>query len=107
VATARERTRAQGKSAKAASAALKITLDGKPMVIDPNVLTIRENYQRRKVLEDAGLPLDDTMLSAAATVWVTLRRDDADVTFDWVLDTMTVGDWRGADPVEDPDSPEA
>ena len=103
--TARDRTReAQGKSSNGITA-LNVTVNGVTHVIDARTFTIRENYARKRVLQDNDLPTDDNLLTAAASVWVVLRREDPDVTLDSVLDAMTVGDWLDATSVEDDENP--
>ena len=82
-------------------ALLRVRVDGVEHLIDPEAFTIREAHERRKSLEDAGLPSSDPMLLAASTVFVALRRTDETVTLDAVLDSMTVGDYRSMEPVKE------
>ena len=88
-------------------AAVKVTVNGEEVVIDPMTFTGRERQRMRSVLAKLDYEADggDVMF---ASIWVVLARTDPTVTFDDVLDSVTMADIAGADTanVEDDLSPE-
>ena len=100
---ARERS---GTSSKLAPP-LAIEVNGERVVIDNSTMTIRERQTLRAAL--AQLPVEaDQMDWTAGAVWIALRRQNPDLTFDEVLDSVTIGDVLDVERVEaDPTDPEA
>jgi hypothetical protein len=92
---------------KAAEKLLAIDVNGQQVVIDHRAMSMRERQMLRAEL--AKLPVDpDEMDWTAGAVWIALRRDDADLTFEAVCESITVGDMAARTLVDpEADSPEA
>lgn len=107
VVTAKERTeQITGRKPKGErqGPVLRFKLDGVEHLVDPNTLTIREQYLARKVIDDHGFPVSAQFVSAGMA-WVVVRRSLPDVTFDQIIDSVTLADLSAV--VEGDDSPEA
>lgn len=106
--SARERTlEAMGKT-KTDVQPMKVAIDGQELIVDVRTLTGRDRRLMKAELAKLDYPADDEDFLYAA-IWVVLRRSRPDVTFDEVLDAVTLGDLMDAEvgDVEGDDSPEA
>lgn len=103
----RDRTlEAQGRATPEMQA-IRIRVNGEEVIVDPMTLTGRERQLIRGALAKLDVEADanDGMFAA---IWVVLRRTDSELTFDEVLDSVTMGDLMSASPVDasEDDSPE-
>lgn len=90
--TIKERTlEAEGRATKPAGV-LRVSVDGNTFDLDPRTLTIRENWKARQLLEASEFPADAAHFSTAAAATVIINRTHPDVTFDDVIDALTLGD---------------
>ena len=92
---------------KSAERLLAIEVNGERVTIDARVMTMRERVLLRAEL--AKLPVEaDEMDWTVGAVWIAMRRNDETLTFDDVLDSVTLGDVLDREAVEpEVDSPEA
>lgn len=92
---------------KPAGSLIAIEVNGERVVIDSRAMTMRERSVLRAEL--AKLPVEaDNMDWTVGAVWIAMRRTDPDLTFDEVLDSVTVGDIADRELVDaEADSPEA
>jgi hypothetical protein len=101
------RGRERSGGGKAAEKLLAIEVNGTPVTIDARAMSMRERVLLRAEL--AKLPVDpDEFDFRVGAVWIAMRRDDENLTFDDVLGSVTVGDML--DPIvvdAEADSPEA
>lgn len=87
---------------------IMLKVNGKEVVIDPRTLTGKERQRMKLTLAALDYTADDDD-ALYATIWVVMTRTDPTLTFDAVLDAVTIGDiesavdWQG----EALDSPEA
>lgn len=86
----------------------KITVDGVEVYVDASTFTGRERSIMKRALAGLGYAPDgeDAMF---ASLWIVMRRTQPDLTFDEVLDTVTMADMATAEIVaaDEDDSPEA
>lgn len=108
----RERTlEAQGRATPDLQA-IRLRVNGAEVIVDPMTLTGRERQQVRaalaKVKAELGVEADENDGMIAA-IWVVLRRTDPSLTFEEVLDSVTMRDLMSAERVasDEDDSPEA
>jgi hypothetical protein len=103
VSKARERT----KGTKASERLMALEVNGQRVTIDHRAMTMRERQTLRAEL--AKLPVEPDELDwVTGAVWIALRRDDAELTFEQVCDSITVGDMQARTLVDaEVDSPEA
>lgn len=69
---------------------VEVEVNGQRLVVDPRTFTVREEYLRRRTLEELDLPATGNFL-AAASVWIMLRRERPELTLDEVVDSLTLG----------------
>ncbi len=75
---------------------IRLTIDGQEVIADTDDLTIRERHAGRQELKRLGLVDDaggyDWTVGAAMTAWSIARRSDPELTLEWVVDNVKVGD---------------
>jgi len=105
----KERTLAAQGRAKPSSEAVRVLVNGEAVVVDPSTLTGRERQLMKRALATSIEGEPDALDGLYAGLWVTMRRTDETLTFDEVLDAVTIGDLNAAEKVAsgDDDSPEA
>lgn len=105
--TAKERTlAAQGKTKKPAGV-LRVVIEGVAIDIDGRTITMKENERAKAALRIAGYE-PDFENRAASRAWVVACRTFPELTFDEMMDAMTIGDLQEVMTEKDADdSPEA
>lgn len=80
----------------------RVSVNGQEVEVDHRTFTLAERRASRaavlKMTEGDDLVPDEAD-ALAALVWVVLRRSDADLAFESVLESLTVGDLADAEPV--------
>ena len=80
----------------------RVRVNGEDVEVDHRTFTLAERRASRlavlKMSESDELVPDEAD-ALAALVWVVLRRSDADLTVDAVLESLTLGDLADAEPV--------
>ena len=101
------RGRERSGAGKAAERLMAIEVNGEKITVDVRSMSMRERSVLRAAL--AQLPVEpDEVDWTVGAVWIAMRRNDPTLTFDDVLDAVTVGDVLDREPVEaEADSPEA
>lgn len=86
---------------------MAIEVNGQTVTIDTRAMTMRERQMLRAEL--AKLPVEpDEMDWTVGAVWISLRHNDPDLTFEQVCDSVTLGDILDREAIEpEADSPEA
>jgi hypothetical protein len=92
---------------KKAARLLAVEIDGRKVTVDQRSLTIRESQLLRAELDKIGVkPGSNDWF--AGLVWITLRRDNATLTYAQVCESLTIGEVEDAEFVEaEADAPEA
>ncbi len=70
--------------------AVTITVNGRRVYIEPETLTMKERQLLKREMAQLGYDPDETDI-LMATIWVVMKRDDAELTFDEVCESITVG----------------
>ncbi len=101
------RGRERSGGGKTAERLLAIEVNGEQVLIDHRAMSMRERQILRAEL--AKLPVEpDEMDWTAGAVWISLRRNDPDLTFETVCESITVADMAARTLVDpEADSPEA
>lgn len=80
----------------------RVQVNGEAVEVDHRTFTLAERRASRAAvlkLVDGDDLVPDEADALAALVWVVLRRSDADLEFETVLESLTVGDLADAEPV--------